>query len=810
MPITVVCGHCQASFNAKNADAGKRGKCPHCRGEVVVPLPQAIVVSSPVASAGAANARLAPARRVASPPPAVRQTRPSPTVEAISVHPAQSILDGFRGSIEPVSVAAGYKLGIALVVAFMLLLPVFYVALIGLICLLLGWHAVQDTGLLQVGHGRAAVVPAVAYVAPLLAGAILVFFMFKPLFARPVRRGKPRSLNREQEPLLFAFVDRVCAAVRAPRPSRIDVDCDVNASASFRRGVLSMLGNDLVLTIGLPLVAGLNSRQFAGVLAHEFGHFSQGAGMRLSYLVRSVSLWLTRVVYERDAWDARLIVWSRSLDLRLAIILYLARFFVWLTRKILWALMMLGHLISGFLMRQMEFDADCYEARLAGSDAFESTMRRLVLLGAATQGAYADLADFAAEGRLSDDLPWLIVANAEQITPKGLAMLERQIDEEEAGLFASHPPSRDRIARMRAEQAPGIFHVERPAATLFSDFVALSRTCTFDLYRAVFGKQFKLTDMHPVEQLLARQEQTFDDLKSLNRYFQGTFNVLRPLRLPATPLVEGPRPSELADRLKQARQATLEHLPQYKAAFHDYDQADTDWLEAEAADALLTAHIRVKPDDFKQRLVDPRAVIAARVSARGRLEQISPRLVPLEQLAVRRLAAALDLAHVDKVAARIPESEERIAESGRLRAAVSVVGSQVGGWLALRNRMAVLSKLLSRLEGQRDNATLLGSLEKNMSLLVRQIRDLQHELSRVRYPFEHATKEPTVAEFLVPQPFNERDWSSILSAGSAVLEGFPRLYGRMFGRLTLLAEEVEALLGLARLPEPPSEANGPG
>jgi hypothetical protein len=653
-------------------------------------------------------------------------------------------------------------------------------------------------------------VPAVAYVAPLVAGAILVFFMFKPLFAKPVKRGKPRSLNREQEPVLFAFVDRVCAAVRAPRPSRIDVDCDVNASASFRRGVLSMLGNDLVLTIGLPLVAGLNSRQFAGVLAHEFGHFSQGAGMRLSYLVRSVSFWLTRVVYERDDWDVRLIVWSRSLDLRLAIILYLARFFVWLTRKILWVLMMLGHLVSGFLLRQMEFDADCYEARLAGSDAFESTMRRIVVLSAATQGAYADLSDFLSEGRLSDDLSWLIVANAEQITPKGLELVERQIDEEKTGLFASHPASRDRIARTRAEQAPGIFHVERPAATLFSDFVALSRTCTFDLYRSLFGKRFKLTDMHPVEQLLAKQEQTVDDLKSLNRYFQGTFNVLRPLRLPAAPLVEGPRPSELAAQVKQARQAMLEHLAPYRAAFRDYDQADTDGLEAEAADSLLAARVRVKPDDFKQRLVDPRSAMAARASARSRLEQISPRLVPLEQLAVRRLAAALDLAHVDKVAAKISNYRERVEESRRLRAAVTVVGSQVGGWLGVRNRMAVLRAMFSRREGQRENAALLGSLEKNMSLLVRQIRDLQSELSRVRYPFRHATKDPTVAEFLLPQPFDDRDWSSVLSAGGALLEGFPRLYARMFGRLTELAEQVEALLGLARLAEPPSEENAPG
>jgi Zn-dependent protease with chaperone function len=69
------------------------------------------------------------------------------------------------------------------------------------------------------------------------------------------------------------------------------LDLQVNASASFRRGFLSLFSRDLTLTIGLPLVAGLTVRQLGGVLAHEFGHFAQGAGMRLTFVVRSVNAW---------------------------------------------------------------------------------------------------------------------------------------------------------------------------------------------------------------------------------------------------------------------------------------------------------------------------------------------------------------------------------------------------------------------------------------------------------------------------------------------------------------------------------------
>src|SRR5690348_10686166 len=46
-----------------------------------------------------------------------------------------------------------------------------------------------------------------------------------------------------------------------------------------------------------------------------------------------------------------------------------------------------------------------------------------------------------------------------------------------------------------------------------------------------------------------------------------------------------------------------------------------------------------------------------------------------------------------------------------------------------------------------------------------QIREMQTELSRVRYPFGHAKAEPTLAEFLLPEPFNDADWPAVIAAG---------------------------------------------
>ena len=119
----------------------------------------------------------------------------------------------------------------------------------------------------------------------------LLFFMAKPLWPGRGDRDSRPSLSRLKEPTIFALVEEICRALGAPVPTEIVVDCDANAAASFRGGAAGMMRGELVLMIGLPLVAGLSAQEFAGVLAHEFGHFTQRAGMRLTWIVRSINAW---------------------------------------------------------------------------------------------------------------------------------------------------------------------------------------------------------------------------------------------------------------------------------------------------------------------------------------------------------------------------------------------------------------------------------------------------------------------------------------------------------------------------------------
>ena len=86
---------------------------------------------------------------------------------------AEELVASFEGDIQPVKVPLMYRFGILLVCAVMILLPLVYIALIGVVCFLVYYHMVNHTGMLGATRGRAVILVFVAYLAPLAIGGIL-------------------------------------------------------------------------------------------------------------------------------------------------------------------------------------------------------------------------------------------------------------------------------------------------------------------------------------------------------------------------------------------------------------------------------------------------------------------------------------------------------------------------------------------------------------------------------------------------------------------------------------------------------------
>lgn len=506
MSLSFVCSSCSSRIKVAEKYAGRPGKCPQCRATVTVPQLTDLTqeqgsssnssarssfpidksaeiesVNAPAASTVNAGKKTVRGDRkqqqsttgnAASGANAVPinddvQANLTPVVSRANL--TEKVLNSIQGEIPRVRTSIVYQVAIILVAAAVLVLPVLYVSLIACAGWGVYWHATENTAIASMGSGRGRIVAVILYIAPIFAGVVLVLFMLKPLFASHDKTRRQVSLSRARQGLLFAFIDRLCDTVHAPRPSRVDLDFQVNAAASLGSGLLSIFRRQPVLVIGLPLVAGMTLPQFSGVLAHEFGHFSQGVGMRASIIIRMVNAWFAQVVFQRDDWDDWLVAASSETDVRIGIIFYFARFAVFLSRAILWCFMMASHALSCGLSRQMEFDADLHEIRFSGSKVFSETSLRLQLLNTAMFNVFRSQI-LGKGGPLSGNPIRDIARSCDELDESEVKKVKKNALNTRTGWFDTHPSDSERIKRAEKENAPGVCHSDLPAEALFTNF----------------------------------------------------------------------------------------------------------------------------------------------------------------------------------------------------------------------------------------------------------------------------------------------------------------------------------------------------
>jgi Zn-dependent protease with chaperone function len=539
----------------------------------------------------------------------------------------------FTGGIRPAKLSFFYQGGLGIVALTMVLLPVIYIALIIAMGWLVWWHLLNDTMMFENLHGRATLIALVLYLGPAVVGVIFILFLVKPLFSRAPKPPPPLKLLEANEPQLFALVRKVCEVVGAPVPREIRLDAQVNASAGFRWGWLSFFTHDLVLTIGLLMAAGMTMRQLTGVLAHEFGHFAQGAGMRFSFIIRSVNGWFARVVYERDHWDERLEDWATTENLWLKLVFLLAKGGVWMGRKVLWCLMQAGHAISCFMSRQMEFDADSYEAKVAGSDEFPRTAERLRLLSVAHGAAMNDAYQTFQTKELPDDLPALVVWRESTMQEKVRGEIEKAVQESRTAWNHTHPADADRVKAALALQEPGVFHLEAPAAELFSDFISLSRAVTRDHFQHQLEVPLDKVQFRSSARMVQDRQAADEADRSVDAFYGERFHFLRlsPLDLNSPPNAD------------EARARMEEHGPAYDPLLKKYVGLETKLLNQTVGSDLLKAKFTFpNPGEFDLSANTEVAAAADMQNSQRQLNELKVPMQPFELAAAQRLAAGVN------------------------------------------------------------------------------------------------------------------------------------------------------------------------
>lgn len=715
-----------------------------------------------------------------------RPTGPAGPVKDIR----RDVLGAFRGRIAPVPLPPNYRLAMSAVALGMVLLPLLYGALI----LLVGFGIYEYLAEVPVPmanlRGRAILGAWMLYLTPVVVAGFVLVFLVKPLFARSGEAGRPRMLRPDQEPLLFEFVERVCRTVGAPLPKRIYVDATANAHASLRRGIFSLVGeDDLVLTLGLPLVAGLSLQQVAGVLAHEFAHFSQRAGMRLSYLIRASNFWFARVVFQPDSMDD----WMRRSsgdNLLAGLIVLLAKGCIWLTRRILFGLMWAGQAISCYMMRQMELDADRYEARLVGAATFESTMRDIRVLDLSHQKSLADLDACWRENRLADSLPALTLANRERLPEELRHQLRQHLQEEKTELFSTHPADEERCASARRETAEPVFASDLPATVLFRDFDALARSVTLDYYREVLGEAVRPDRLVAVEEVVTRQERSNQEGEALARYFQDAVNVLRPVVISEASTVA------TVETLCEARRQAELALPEMLKGCERYQKSFGRMLSVRQAEAMRDAGFKVQPKEFDLPGADASAIQRARDTWSLRLQTAEVELGPRERVCGSRLLTALGLLHREPVASSVDPGGDLRAQVPRLLETAALVG---GLFKPLREIHALRAEaviLAAQLESHEQDPQLQTKLHELEERLMKQLTLLHRLLAGVDYPFDHADPTVTLQTYAFPAPPAGLRLFELYNLCEPLLERLYEVYFRVLGRLAYVAEKVESAVGL--------------
>ncbi len=703
------------------------------------------------------------------------------------------VFAGLEKGIETPPKGLGYALWAGIVLLLMVLLPCIYVALIGLTGYGVYYHLVNHHEMLQVRvRGKGYLFILLAYVAPAIIGGLIALFMLKPLLARPQAQKQGYELDPQREPILYEFIRRVCDAVGAPQPGVIELTMDVNAAAGPRKGLFSLIQRDLRLVIGIPLVAGTTVQQLGGVLAHEFGHFSQSTGMILSNLIHRINIWFLRVVFERDAWDDWLTSTAKQSDIRIGWVLHLGRLGVWLSRKILHGLMLMGWAVSGRFSQHMEFDADRYETQLAGSDNFKETSLLLPVLATGHQMIIPTIRESLSRREIVDDFPRLIVEQVKLLTPEQVDQIKKNVLDQQTRWIDTHPSTRDRIDSALKETAAGILQANAPASVLFRDF---------DRFCLAFTKHYFQTEVEldlsnftvtqAGQMLAAEQEQTQRQNQAVD-YTTVAIPLSRPIQW-GEEITETLHDPQLAlPELKRLRSKILKCRPAAIDAHSNYSRSQRAVTATAMALAYhecgLAAEKKLKQSEWE-------TIESTRKDLEAKLQSVVdavPALAEYERLLGRRVTLGLRVwqAIVDG-----PKREQLADWLKALRQFDELRPELFRMQVSQTKQEYILSTFGKYLEDER----IVRGIQRVNKELVAHVRNVFSELSAIPHPFSESTM--SIADSLVDELPPLSDPFVVFRLSEMLGEHADSIQARLMLNLLSFAAEGEKSLGLEPLPQ---------
>lgn len=366
--------------------------------------------------------------------------------------------------------------------------------------------------------------------------AVVLFFLLKFIFSH--KSNDPIGtieITRQEEPLVFELLDEVSKAVNADFPKKVFVSGNVNAGVFHDSSFWGMLVSPpRNLELGMGLVNVLTVEELKSVLAHEFGHFSQGE-LKVGGYVFQVRRILRDMLNDEEHFDT-IMYDSIGTDSALGAAVGLG---VVVVKGFRWVLKQLYFLVEYYhleLSRVLEYHADEVAVRYAGKQAFKNSMAKLPLASATFSEVYTSYLAKARAGVVCDNfftrhfflMKLYSRLNGFQTTGLFPAIHEKDYTKSIKSRlvfedkWASHPSDADRLAAIEKIDVESKPDDGVPANTLFRKLEFYQRELTTLGYYDQFVSRNPRTDT--VEEFGSQLLSDFEQNNSahlFNGYFEG-------------------------------------------------------------------------------------------------------------------------------------------------------------------------------------------------------------------------------------------------------------------------------------------------
>lgn len=497
----------------------------------------------------------------------------------------------FQGVMTPIKSSLSYNAGLFLTLMLTLCIPVLYISMTASVIYGTGFFIANMSTWFDFQHTAHIKIPLAFSI--IFMGVLLSFFLLRPLIPQSYRNDD-EILDSADHPDLFYLIQKLSSYMSVPMPSEIRMNHEVNASASLKDGMGSFKNGQLVLTLGYPLVSGMNTRQLVGVIAHEFGHFSQRYGMAVYYLINSVNYWLQERAYSKYGLALLLKKWRAKYDEGFLLVPILAASAgIWLSQQCLKKLFHMSLYFSQRMSREMEFNADHHECKIVGSDYFSVTSMRIHQLSFAKSKVSGINDYFWNENVLLKNIPEAINTLTDNLSKREKETVREALDLQESHPWDSHPADNQRINHALKLNEIGIFHIELEAGKLFKDYENLCKKKTIGIYN---GSTLNRFDNKVIDNNILFSMQK-EDVQSVKLVRISQFGIDLQGRLANMPVK---LPDELKNvSLKEVDALYIDIDPQVKKDVAHFSAARNKRLLHNKAYAYLQAGFNIEHDDFQ-------------------------------------------------------------------------------------------------------------------------------------------------------------------------------------------------------------------